>query len=205
MNTYKSLITLSTLLAGPDEELTSEEIVQAYNNGQADEAIAYVFCRHYQLLRLTANKFFGLSAEDKDSYMLEEINKALSNYDKSKGKITTLVSTYLYNRLRTETQALQSASRATLNLATSFEDLGELDRIEEASDESSYSFTEMYYLVSNLDLTENERKCCELILLNPQNIKNSEIAEVLGLSRAGVGDIKKRLKVKLAPIFDIAV
>lgn len=208
MNTYQALLNLSNLFVPAGNVATTKELVQAYKEGRENEVIAHVFCTNYQLFKLTANKFFGLSAEDKDSFILEEIAKALSNYDlenEKNAKITTLVSTYLYNRLRAETQALQKASRATLNLATSFEDLGDMDRLEEAGDESSYSYSEMYELVYQLDLTENERKCCEIIILNNDALKNSEIAELLGVSRAGVGHIKKSLKAKLAPIFDISI
>ena len=80
-----------------------------------------------------------------------------------------------------------------------------MERLQEAGDESTYSYSEMYELVCQLDLTENERKCCEIIILNNDTLKNSEIAELLGVSRAGVGHIKKSLKVKLAPIFHIAI
>ena len=208
MNTYPSLLNFSNLFVPAAGVATTEELVRAYQEGRQTEVIAHVFCTNYQLFRLTANKFFGLSAEDKDSFILEEIAKALENYDlqsEKQAKITTVISTYIYNRLRTETQALQKASRATLNLATSFEDLGDMERLEEAGDESTYSYSEMYELVCQLDLTENERKCCEIIILNNDTLKNSEIAELLGVSRAGVGHIKKSLKVKLAPIFHIAI
>lgn len=208
MNTYQSLLNFSNLFVPAAGVATTEELVRAYQEGRQTEVIAHVFCTNYQLFRLTANKFFGLSAEDKDSFILEEIAKALENYDlqsEKQAKITTVISTYIYNRLRTETQALQKASRATLNLATSFEDLGDMERLEEAGDESTYSYSEMYELVCQLDLTENERKCCEMIILNNDTLKNSEIAELLGVSRAGVGHIKKSLKVKLAPIFHIAI
>lgn len=208
MNTYQSLLNLSNLFVPANKVATTEELVQAYQEGRQSEVIAHVFCTNYQLLKITANKFFGLSAEDKDSFILEEIAKALNNYDlenSKNAKITTVVSTYLYNRLRAETQALQKASRATLNLATSFEDLGDMDRLEEAGDDASYSYSEMYELVYQLDLTENERKCCEIIILNNDPVKNSEIAELLGVSRAGAGHIKKSLKVKLAPVFNIAL
>lgn len=208
MNTYQSLLNFSNLFVPASRVATTEELVQAYQEGRQTEVIAHVFCTNYQLFKLTANKFFGLSAEDKDSFILEEIAKALENYDlqsEKQAKITTVISTYIYNRLRTETQALQKASRATLNLATSFEDLGDMERLEKAGDESTYSYAEMYELVYQLDLTENERKCCEIIILNNDTLKNSEIAELLGVSRAGVGHIKKSLKVKLAPIFGIAI
>lgn len=208
MNTYQSLLNFSNLFSPKGKVATTEELVQAYNSGKQTEVISYIFCTNYQLFKMVANKFFGLSAEDKDSFILEEIAKALSNYSLSnekKAKITTVISTYIYNRLRTETQALQKASRATLNLATSFEDLGDMERLEEAGDESTYSYSEMYELVYQLDLTENERKCCEIIILNNDTLKNSEIAELLGVSRAGVGHIKKSLRAKLAPIFGIAI
>lgn len=209
MNTYKSLLNLSNLLLTTmGEHLSTKDLVEAYHSGMQNEVIAYVFCNNYQLFKITANKFFGLSPEDKDSFILEEIYKALEKYEiKESGnaKISTVVTTYIYNRLRTETQALQKASRATLNLATSFEDLGDLDRLNEAGDTSSFSYSEMYELVSQLDLTPNERKCCEIIILNNDTIKNSEIAEILGVSRAGVGHIKKSLRNKLAPVFQITL
>lgn len=207
MNTYQSLLNFSNLFVPAADVATTEELVQAFNEGRQTEVIAHIFCTNYQLFKLTANKFFGLSTEDKDSFILEEIAKVLANFDlqnERNAKITTVISTYIYNRLRAETQALQKASRATLNLATSFEDLGDMERLEEAGDETSYSYSEMYELVQQLDLTENERKCCEIIIVNTQELKNSEIAELMGISRAGVGHIKKSLKAKLSAVFGIS-
>lgn len=209
MNTYESLLAYANLFREEGDTLTTEELVQAYRSGRQTEVIAYMYCNNYKLFRLTTNRFFGLTQDDKDSYLLEEIAKAFETYDSTKTsksvKMTSLVCTYIYNRLRTETQALQKASRATLNYATGFDDLGEMDRIEEASEESSFSYAEMYQMVEQLDLTDNEKECCKIIILNNDNIKNSEIAEILGISRAGVGHIKKSLKLKLAPVFNISL
>lgn len=209
MNTYESLLAYSNLFKEEGDRLSTEQLVQAYRLGRQTEVISYVFCSNYNLFRLTTNRFYGLSQDDKDSYILEEISKVMENYNGEKTtqsvKITSLVCAYIYNRLRTETQALQKASRKTLDYSTSFEDLGEVDRVEEASEEGSFNYYEMYQLVQELDLTDNERECCKIILLNNDNIKNSEIAEMLGLSRAGVGHIKKSLKQKLAPVFNISL
>lgn len=208
MNTYEALLTYSNLFREEAATLDNSQIVQAYRDGRETEVISYIFCTNYQLFRLTTNRFFGLSQDDKDSFTLEEIAKALNNYNVTKtsnAKITTLVCTYIYNRLRTETEALQKASAVTMNYATGFDDLGAEDRIEEASEEGSFSYYEMYQMVEELELTEKEKECCKLIILNNDNIKNSEIAEMLGLSRAGVGHIKKSLKSKLAPVFNITI
>lgn len=206
-NTYQSLLNFSNLLSPEGKDIETCKLVQAYREGRQTEVISFIYCHNFQLFRMTANRFYGLSVEDKDSFILEEIGKALENYKDSEDgknvKITTLANTYISNRLRTETQALQAASRKTLDLATSFEDLGEMDRLWEAGDTTSFSYSEMYALVNQLDLTDNERKCCEIIILNNQDLKNAEIAEALGISRAGVGHIKKSLKAKLSPVFHI--
>ena len=211
MNTYQNLLQFSNLFTeefvSEDTKLDAVQIINIYNSGRETETISYLFCTNYQLFRVTANKFFGLSTEDKDSFILEEISKALVNFDAGKSnnaKLTTIITAYIYNRLRTETQALQAASKCTLNLSTSFEDLGDMERLEEAGDSSTYSYSEMYELVNQLDLTENERKTCEIIMLN-EDVKNADIANMLEISRAGVGHIKKSLKLKLAPVFNISI
>ncbi len=204
MNTYESLLTFSNLLSPEGKDIPSSKLVEEYNDGRQTEVISFIFCHNYQLLRMASNRYYGLSMDDKDSFILEEIAKAIDNYNSDKNtKLITLITTYVRNRLRTETQALQANARKTLDYATSFEDLGEMDRLWEAGDNTSFSYAEMYELVNTLELTENERKCCEIIILNNEDIKNSEIAELLGISRAGVGHIKKSLKTKLSPIFGI--
>lgn len=206
MNTYEALLPLSNLFIETVGDTSTHSVMYHYRKVNQNDAIAYVYCRHHLLFKQQANKFFGLTVEDKESFILEEIMKAMDNYSPDNGaKLETYICRYIYNRLRTETQELDAASRRTLNYANGFEDLGEEDRMEEISNDGNYSYAEMYNLVNDIDLTDNERKCCEVILLNTDILKNSEIANAMGVSRAGVGHIKKSLKLKLAPIFGVAI
>lgn len=206
MNTYAALLPLSNLFV-ETADLKTHSLMYYYRvENRVDDVIAYVYCQNHLLFEQQANRFFGLTREDKESFILEEIMKALSNFEDNQGaKLETYVCRYIYNRLRTETEALNTDKRSALDKSTGFEDLGEEDRIEEASVDGSFSYAEMYNLVNDLDLTDNERKCCEVILLNTSVVKNAEIAAVLGISRAGVSHVKKSLQMKLAPVFDMAI
>ena len=110
--TFKSLQTLSNLYEGDN---TLSETALKYQQEQSPIHFAHIFCKLYPYLKTQSDKYFYLTEEDKTSFVLEELNKALLAYDPSKGaQVQTLVSIYVNNRLRMETQQLQHHKRCVI-------------------------------------------------------------------------------------------
>jgi len=205
LTTYQSLLPLSDLFSTLYKNPSDVEIIEEFMHGQKDLAISYVYCKHYRVFKITTDKFYGLQDSDIESFILEEIVKALPRYDvTSQVKLSTFISKYIYNRLRTETEYQSASSRVTLNYSCGFEDLAQEDRIEELSEEASYNYCEMYQMIQELDLTEKERLCCHIIIKSQHSLNNAEIGRMMGVTRAGVKHIKTSLQKKLGQVFHVA-
>ena len=181
---------------------TDEELIFDFNNGKTNEVIAYIFETNKYLFHQTARSYIGVEIETVDSDLIEQIWKCLINYDsaKSKGKLTTMICTYIRNELRNITQSNNYNKRAineasNCSLFSEFEE-GE-DRLEEASDLAGYDLIEMEHMVANEDLTENEKKYCLAALKNLDGLTPARIAEQIGVSRAGAKCIRQNLQYKL--------
>ena len=196
-NTFSTLKTLSNLYKGSDD---LSQIAEEYQLDKSPIKFAYVACKLEHYLKTQTNKYWGLTEEDKESFMLEEIDRAMLNYTPSKGaKVQTLISIYVNNRLRTETQQLQHDKRSANNTADSYEEIIATKENDEV-DCTQYQDIEIMSLLKSAELTESEMACCRIIMEEPHELKNTEIAAVLGITSAGVGYLKKRIAVKLAGV-----
>lgn len=196
-NTFSNLKTLANLYIGSDD---LSKVAEDYQQDKSPVKFAYVVCRLEHYLKTQMNKYWGLTEEDKESFMLEEIDRAMLHYNPDKGaKVQTLISVYVNNRLRTETQQLRYDKRSANNAADSYEEViatKENDEIEC----TQYQDIEMNSLLCSAQLTESEMACCKIIMQEPHALKNTEIADMLGMTSAGVGYLKKRIAVKLAGV-----
>lgn len=196
-NTFSNLKTLANLYIGSDN---LSEVAEDYQQDKSPVKLAYVVCRLEHYLKTQTNKYWGLTEEDKESFMLEEVDRAMLHYNPDKGaKVQTLISIYVNNRLRTETQQLQYDKRSANNAADSYEEIiatKENDEVECLQ----YQDIEMSSLLCSAQLTESEMACCKIIMQEPHALKNTEIADMLGMTSAGVGYLKKRIAVKLAGV-----
>lgn len=177
-----------------------KEAVERFKRGEVAEAIGFIYCNQYGHLKNISAKFPRLTAEDKASFILSEINSALTDYDKTKGaQIQTLVSKYAYRRLYSENKMREHQKRrANYDQTTaSYEEYIETAAASWGSNDE-YRAELLDYLKS-IDLTENELEFCKIIITN-RAAKNTDIAKIMGVTPAAVTYIKNKLKLKVSPL-----
>lgn len=191
------------------------EMVRNYKDTQDMTVLAKVYVKYYAHLTNVSAKFFNITEADKASCIVEEIHKALMNFDSEKGAaIQTLVTKYVNNRLRAETQSESYQVRKANSESDSYEGLCEVSGIAEETEEDA-SIAETLSVLDSLEITENERRYCEIILLDrtgeladkdkdrevisTTKILDTEIAQIMGITGAGVAYIRKSLAKKLTP------
>lgn len=210
METYLFLQDMAQMLQKSGDVPTEQELLNAYNNGGENEAIASLFVTHYKLFRRVANRFFQIPVEDRDSLILLAVHKSLSTYDLDmvgKVSIQQYTSTNIYNSLSNETDKLNTQLRVVTKMTCGFDDLGDvdLDKISRIAEEDTYVYSDLYELVKSVKLSEKEEKICMLILQTPFVMTRSELARAIGVTRAGMTHIMNGLKLKFAPIYDLSI
>lgn len=211
---YNTLKNFKQIAILNSEELTPK-LVESYKETQDGTILAKVFVKYFAHFKNVADRYFGLTDEDRASYIVEELHGAMMNYDSNKGSIGTLASRYIANRLRCETEAINADKRKSTLESDSFEaKIEEGARGIEGAREDEIVF-ESVDLIDSLDLTPNEKEFCKIFLLdrtqelaNPENdttvgsklkVMNTEIATLLNISPTAVKNIKDSLKKKLNP------
>jgi|GEM_PF-2589624 DNA-binding CsgD family transcriptional regulator len=165
-----------------------------YQETEDPVIFAKVFCDLYPYTLTQVNKYFNLTDEDKASFVLEELHKAMLVYDETKGaKIQTLFSTYLNRRLYAETMMLNHQKRKANYNTGDFEDV----EIYQSS-ETDFTKIEFMETLKKVDsLTDTELKYCEIVMSEHQEVTDSEVARALDVSPSAIFQLKKRLKTKL--------
>lgn len=211
LETYKNFKGIANLVEGN----LNAEMVESYKETQDMVILAKVYVKYYAHLTNVASKFFNITDQDKASCIVEEIHKALMNYDSRKGAaIQTLVTKYVNNRLRAETQSENYQMRKANNESDSYESLMEVNAVPESFSEES-SILETLSVLDSLNLTANEKRYCEIILLDETSkladrnkdkevvsttkILDTEIAQIMDMTGAGVAYIRRSLAKKLTP------
>lgn len=208
--TYEQLKDIAMLHTGEED---ANKLALMYQEEEDAVILSYVFCKHFGLTYTECDKYFGITEEDKASFALEELHKAMHHYRENGGaSVITLYSRFLNNRLRTETQALNYDKRKGNVNAESFEGtLEEDDKGNKSStgysnqlgyEEAGFDEAELLLsLASKEELTENEYRYCKIIIRDvndTKNIRDSDIAKRLNISSAAVHYIKKSLQKKIA-------
>jgi len=200
--TLKNFQTLANFYKS-DKTLSS--VAVQYQSSGDPVQLAYIFCKLYPYLKTQVEKYFYLTDEDKVSFVLEELNKAVLAYDPTKGaQVQTLISTYINNRLRTETQQLQHHKRCVNNTPDSYDELM-LGAEDSDGDETCFDDVITHMALEQAKLSETELACCKIIMAEPNQLKNTEIANKMGITSAGVGYIKKKLENKLQLTFMVSI
>lgn len=192
LNTLKNFQDLSKLYTGT-KNLDQSAI--EYQSTNDPVILAYVFVKSFPLIVNQANKYFYLTESDKASYAVEELHRSMIDFEEGKGaKIQTFFSRYLNNRLRAETQALNMDKRKSNNASESYEAIME---IASGYFESGYDDVEFTNLLeTSFNLSENELKYCKIVMTNTLDVKDSDIARVMGITPAAVHYMKKSLAKK---------
>ncbi len=206
------------------EEMTIEEVVMEYQRTGDDSCIAYLFKRLAVLIERQANLFF-IEDDDKVSFAFEVLFETslsfVSEYVKEgsvkPAKFINYFMKSYKNRILKEIQARNCDKRtANNNCKYYFEDSrfseGRPDPTDDEGDLNSrldrllpdcklywddLNFIDIYESIRNDSrFLPSEIDYCILAMCY-DDIKDSEIAELLDFSRAGIKAIKKRLKKKL--------
>lgn len=182
---------------------SDEELILDFRAGLINETIACVYEKNYGAFREVARQFSTVDEATKDSCIVEQIWKALQNYDleNGKAKLVTVICTYIRYNLLTIVQAENTMKRRA-NSGTHKIFISELetqeDRVDEAGElDVSYNEFEMLDLIDSLDLSDNQREYCRCIIEESCELSMSKIAEHIGVSRAGALNIKRALQEKL--------
>lgn len=185
---------------------TTEELVYAYRNGAANEVIAHIYTSNYRQFNAVSDKFRGIDDATKESVIMEEIWKALEDYQVgSSCQITSLICTYIKNSLRALTQANKMDKRV-LNECTHSQNMTDYLAAGEGESEDKIAGlgttgiqdideleTRLY--IESLDLNTNQKKFCNALLRGCKPTK-SAVAASIGISRAGANVVVKALQTK---------
>lgn len=208
MNTYQYYLSLSKNYKErfqEESQITDLILVNSIKDKDG-AAVAYAFCKYYFLNINVKSEYFGFDDEDFDSFLLEEIVKAANNYsEERKAKFSSMISIYFRNRVRIEMYALNKASKKILssNSYIAVDDEEVHEQLIDLTGSLDYDLIEVEETVSRLKLSENEMKYISVVIHSNILLKDAEIARELGISRAGVGVIKKSLKKKLSEVYNI--
>lgn len=210
---YETLKNFKQIAYLTSEELTPE-YVDTYKETQDSIILAKVFVKYFGHFKNITDRYFGLTEEDKASFVVEEIHKSLMNYDMTKGSIYTLSDRYIVNRLRVETENTNLQKRKA-NYAESYEGLIEEGCRDIEGDHEEQLVFELVDVIEKSNLTNAEKEYCKVFLLDrtqeladPEKdtvvngrlkVLNTEIAELINVTPAGVGSIRNSLKKKLTP------
>lgn len=200
------------------------QLALMYQKDENPMYLAVTFKKLYKLLLTHVNKFYVLTDSDCASFILQEIHKAMKNYSNDKGvQVQTLISRYVYNRLKAESNMLNHDKRVLNIMSTSYEGvlsskedgstvipkslINKEDSVNstscyfsEVSIQHEYDELELQQTLDQLNLPEKELKMCKIILSEKNTLLNTEIAKKMGITSAGVAYLKKSLRTKLLPV-----
>lgn len=194
------------LLDGRWQEVNVEKIKEGGSCGVLEFAALYIAL--YRLTKKVASQFFNLTLEDKESFAVEELWKAVQDYSQEKGELSNLYYTYYRNRLKAETNRLNydkrkanymldAASACNIFYGEVEEDAMQAD-MPLQQDDSTEVIVLQQAIQSASHLTDTEKQYCQLLLEN--EYKDIEAAEILGVTPATIHYMKKRLQDKIKTI-----
>jgi len=195
IETYENFKELSNLYTGEDTNL--DNLAIEYQQTEDPCLLVHVFCKWFPYTVSQVSKYFYLTEEDKASFVVEELHKAMTDFDVTRGaKIQTLFSRYLNNRLRAETQMMNHHKRRANNSTDSYQAFAE---VTQGHKELGYDQVEFLNIIrTSCNLNDNEVKYCEIVTsVDPNNIKDTDIAKLLGVTSAAINYMKKKLAEKL--------
>lgn len=149
-----------------------------------------------------ANKFWGLTDEEKVSIVTEELHKALMDYQVANvATVQNFYSTYLKRRFYAETKLLQMDKRKANAVTTSYHDAPEL---LEGKLDNNLEVTELTLSLQGQELSEREQTYCQIVASSTGNIiKDSDVAKLMGISASAINQMRKRLAIKLQPLLQL--
>lgn len=192
--TYKNFKNLTTLYTGETSDPSTLAI--EYQKTQDPVLLAVVYCEQFAYILTQVEKYFNLTDEDKASFSVEELHKAMMNYNPQGGaKLPTLYSRYLNNRLRAETQMSNHQKRSANNQCECYEAI--TMNVEGVEDDRLKDLEFYHSLEQSGMFTENEIALCKIVMNDTIHIKDVDIAKQLKVSSSAITQMKRSLAKKL--------
>ena len=176
---------LQPFIIESSDDITLETLAGIYKVQPHTRALATGFYKLFRLICKIKDEYWGLDETDVASWSLEILDKCFHTYDGT-AKFITYYAKCLRNKLREETEKKNYKKRKCI-----------LVSINEVVEEG---ICDVYNLIDMLlpeTLTYKEKLYC---LLASKGYDNSFIADILGVSRMTISNIRKSLKVKLATL-----
>lgn len=150
-------------------------------------------------IKVRNKSFAGCEPEDVVQEVLMKVYTSIEAYDPNKTKATTFFNVVIDNKLKDIFKSLSSnanlmvANHVPLTVGDDDDDHAQLEFALE--DETEYACTDlMYDMLTNYNLTELEQKILKLKVVE---FTNTEIAEMLGMSKQALNYHNKNLLKKL--------
>lgn len=192
-STYENFLKLSRLY--PDQNADLSEVTLKYQQTSDPISFCFVFCKLFPYMLRVTRRYYYVSDQDKSSFCVYELNKAMKNYSEAKSaKILTLFNKYLIHRFLNEYESMSYDKRKINQDLTS---LTKVYRMECPASKSSLDDVELMETLHSIDLTTSELKYCEIVAKSTHKIKDAEIARAIGLTPPAIHHIKNRLQKKL--------
>lgn len=192
LKTFKPIAKLA------DHSKNEIDLIQDYQKSKSSEIYCLMFVRYFNLLNMTAEGYFNLTADDKESFATEELSKALMDFSEDKGSFGGMLKTYYSNRLRTETQRLNTYRRS-INYSVEYLDgLKDADgkdvKSQIADDRNPFSFVEMREALASISLNRRQLTYCLCKMIG--GFSDSDIADRAGISSAAITKMRSSFKIK---------
>lgn len=194
--TYQNLKKLALLWEGSTD---LDEVCEHYQQTQDPLAFSYIFEKVWRVSVSVANKFWGLTDSDKASLITEELHKSLLNYSKEQtATVQNFFSIYLKRRFYAETNMLNHQKRKANLIASCYDDFVD---IMKTSNDTNLDITELNLTLQGAEyLNQREKEYCQLVVSTTgEPIRDSDAAEMMGVSSAAIHYLRKRLETKLQP------
>lgn len=184
-----TLRTLSQIITPKYQQMNLEQLADVYTKDLNPSVLASAFSKTFKLIINISQKFFGFSQADIASYSLETLDKCLQTYIPGEAVFTTYFTKIFSNRLREESQKLNTHKRKACFMSDSLEGLMENGYDVATSNENDSCD------LTGFNLDERELTYCNLLL---DGYTNAEISKKLNTSIMTLSNIRKKLRIKLA-------
>lgn len=190
----KTLNILSSIIMEDTQDMALEQIAEVYGENLNPSFLALAFKKTFKLIIHISKNYYGLTDEDIASFALEKLDACLLTYKNGQASFSTYFTRTLHNKFREETQALNTHKRKAMFFSDSYEAM-----LEDGFDLIACTIEEDNFIESlhEYNLTTKELQYCELIL---NGWTNKDISEKLEVSVMTLSNMRKKLRLKLAPM-----
>ena len=184
----ETLKMMKSIIIGGLEQITEKELIIQYKETKNPSVLAYFYVQHFGAIKTIANNYMLLSSEDKASFCLQELDKALLNFNtENNNQFLSYFYICYKNRLRTELESEMTYKRRIQYVA------GEYDE-EYQGNTNEISLQDEDYILSQYNLTTDEKRQCRLLNMG-YNFK--EIAKILGFTPLTISIRTQKIRQKI--------